>query len=127
MKWARIALFAAMVPALPSGCGTICNFAHSDPEIYGGVQNDVAVIMTPQTGGSSGGGQGMAIFAGLVVADVCCSAVADTLTLPLAIRLRQNKPTSEDASTDKGKPIAPPDASANAQLLSPIPLTPSTP
>jgi uncharacterized protein YceK len=102
MKRAWIAVLAAIAAVSPGGCGTIRNFAHGDPDIYGGVQKDVEFIQTPRTG--VGGGvsyQAGAVLAVLVVADVGLSLVADTLTLPLAIYMRQN----EHASDDKGVPV----------------------
>jgi uncharacterized protein YceK len=97
MKRAWIAVLSAIAAASLGGCGTICNFAHGDPDIYGGVQKDVQFIQAPHT--AVGGGvsfQKGPVFAALVTADVGLSLVADTLTLPLAIYLRQNEHVSDD-------------------------------
>jgi uncharacterized protein YceK len=86
-----LAVVAGAAVAL-SGCGTVLNLAGDDPYIYGGVQKDLAFIQTPRTEPLSGGcGKGGAAFVGLVLADVSLSAIADTLTLPLAVYLRQNE------------------------------------
>ncbi len=98
MKRAWIAALAAIAAVSPGGCGTICNFAHGDPDIYGGVQKDVELLQTPRT--ATGGGvsfnKGGPVFAVLLTGDVALSLVADTLTLPLAIYMRQNEHSSED-------------------------------
>jgi hypothetical protein len=93
--------FVATVAVLLSGCGTIYNFAGGDPDIYGGVQNDLGLVLTPGSLGASGAlgtsgttvgcGNGKVFLVGFVLADVALSAAADTLTLPLAVYLRQNE------------------------------------
>src|SRR5918911_112307 len=51
-----------------SGCGTILNLAGDDPDIYGGVQKDLAFTQTPRTSPLSGGcGKGGWGFVGLVL------------------------------------------------------------
>jgi uncharacterized protein YceK len=102
MKSVWMAVLAAIAAASLGGCGTIRNFAHGDPDIYGGVQKDVEFIQTPRT--AVGGGVSYPrgpFLAALVSADVGLSLVADTLTLPLAIYLRQN----EHTSADEGVPV----------------------
>jgi uncharacterized protein YceK len=72
MKRAWMAMLAAMAAVLLGGCGTICTFGGGDPDIYGGVQKDVAFIQTPRWnigGGGSGSGQAGILLAGLVMAD----------------------------------------------------------
>ncbi len=81
----------AALAALP-GCGTIVNFKSGDPEVYGGVRKDVELIEKPGNPNDvrpGDGGAGAIAFA-VVLADMAASGVADTLTLPLAIYLRQN-------------------------------------
>jgi uncharacterized protein YceK len=109
MKTVWIAVLAAMAAVSLGGCGTICNFAHGDPDIYGGVQKDVEIIQTPRTAGGGGVSynKGSPIFAVLVLADTGLSLVADTLTLPLAIYLRQNEHASDNEGVpmDGGNPV----------------------
>jgi hypothetical protein len=47
MKQTRVTVLGAVAAVLFSGCGTIANFAHGDPEVFGGVQNDVAFFLSP--------------------------------------------------------------------------------
>jgi uncharacterized protein YceK len=103
MKGMHAAVFAAAVAALLSGCGTVRNLASGDPDVYGGVQKDLELVQTPPPQGQRGGGAGLVLLMG---AEICCSAVADTLTLPLAVYMRQNKPDREDkpAPTGRDKP-----------------------
>ena len=35
MRRAWMAVLGTVAAVLPAGCGTICNFAHGDPDIYG--------------------------------------------------------------------------------------------
>jgi uncharacterized protein YceK len=105
MKTIRIAVFAVTAAFLMSGCGTICNLKSGDPDIYGGVKKDVAFIQTPPSDPNSttwGSGQAGAIFLAIIAAEMGLSLVADTLTLPLVVRMRQN----EQASDNKAQPPA---------------------
>jgi uncharacterized protein YceK len=73
-----------------SGCGTICNFASGDPEVpFGGVQKDLKYFQTPRSEGPSGETAAKAALI-LLPAELCLSFIADTLTMPLAICLRQD-------------------------------------
>ncbi len=102
MKRMWVAVLAAVAVVMPAGCGTICNFAHGDPDIYGGVQRDIEILQAPlfaNSGSSlhlSGGVQTAAIVAAICGGDVIVSFIADTLTLPLAIFMRH-----EDHSGDE--------------------------
>jgi uncharacterized protein YceK len=96
-------LMIAVTAALLSGCGTVCNFAGGDPEVYGGVQKDLAFVQSPRTSPPPVGvNRGGPVFLGLVVADVFLSAVTDTLTLPLAVYLRQNERHEAGATVPTG-------------------------
>src|SRR5215469_5715497 len=96
MQRARAAVFVAIAAVSLGGCGTILNFATGDPDIYGGVQKDINFMQTPRQNGSvvgstTGGGKypgGLVMF-GAVGADACLSLIADTLTLPIAVWMRQ--------------------------------------
>jgi uncharacterized protein YceK len=117
MATARVILIAAMATGFLGGCGTVCNFASGDPAVYGGVVKDLEVVRSPLNvspqSDSSSGGPALAVLAGVVCADIAVSAVADTLTLPLTIYLRQNDPpppASEDHRNinDPGQTAPPP-------------------
>jgi uncharacterized protein YceK len=98
MKRARRVVVLALSAALSGGCGTIMNLTSGDPEIYGGPRKDIEALQTPPSGptarcpqgnASEEEGKTEAFLAGFIVADIAVSAVADTLTLPLTIYLRQ--------------------------------------
>jgi uncharacterized protein YceK len=93
--------FAALTAVALVGCGTIRNLAGGDPDIYGGVRRDFRFIQTPQS--VSGVGVNPMTLALLAPADLCLSLVADTLTLPLAVYLRQNDPTGDSEGVPNGK------------------------
>src|SRR5262249_7527664 len=102
MKATPALVFVTIAAILLSGCGTVCNFATGDPEIYGGVQKDIAFIMTPPGPDqvprvNESPGKAAVFYVAVVFADACLSLVADTLTLPLAICLRQNDTTAQAA------------------------------
>jgi uncharacterized protein YceK len=69
-----------------SGCGTVANFASLKPKVYGGIEKDLAFIHHGWVP-SGGSGAGKAIlFVGLVTiygTELCCTALGDTVTLPL--------------------------------------------
>jgi uncharacterized protein YceK len=100
MKQTRLAAVLALAGVLLVGCGTIRNLASGDPDIYGGVQKDVAFIQTPPT--RQGVGVNPATLAVLMPVDLCLSFVGDTLTLPVAICLRQNASGDGQAVTGRG-------------------------
>ncbi|HEY7311087.1 MAG TPA: hypothetical protein VH643_17110 [Gemmataceae bacterium] len=100
MKTVGIAALAVTAAFLLSGCGTICNLASGDPDIYGGVKKDVTFIQTPNSGGVSG--QGGAVILLVLAAETGLSLVADTLTLPLVVRMRRTDPASEDKAQPTG-------------------------
>jgi uncharacterized protein YceK len=83
-------VLVALTAVALGGCGTIRNLASGDPDIYGGVQKDVQLIQTPQS--VKGVGVNPMTLALFAPADLCLSLAGDTLTLPLAIYLRQNDP-----------------------------------
>jgi uncharacterized protein YceK len=113
MKGTLIAVFVTIAAVLLSGCGTICNLATGDPEIYGGPQKDAEFLQNlhPAEGGGAAAGKGMAIVLLATVADVSLSVVGDTLTLPLAIYMRQHDHTDDDMNdpvVGTASPAAPP-------------------
>jgi uncharacterized protein YceK len=86
---AFLALLAIVSAGLVAGCGSICNYASGDPEVYGGPQFDIQCALTPTNNATDG--KGAAILAGLLCADVGLSFVFDTLTLPLTLYLRHRE------------------------------------
>jgi uncharacterized protein YceK len=97
MPRTRTVMFVALATVAMGGCGTIRNFAGGDPDIYGGVQKDIEFIETPRTA-KGGVGVNTMTLALFVPADLCLSFVADTLTLPVAICMRQNDHNGDDRS-----------------------------
>jgi uncharacterized protein YceK len=99
MKGVSAAAAVAVAALLSGGCGTVMNLASKDPQVFGGPQQDVTLLLTPtQRPEAKGGVQanaGVVAFA-LVLADLPLSLVGDTVTLPLAIYMRQNKPAKDD-------------------------------
>jgi uncharacterized protein YceK len=104
MKWVRVALLVAAVAIPSAGCGTVCNLAGGNPDNYGGVQRDLQFANdarakggllsgadnTPTArGGSSVGGEAALGALALYGADLSLSFIADTVTLPVVIYLRQ--------------------------------------
>jgi uncharacterized protein YceK len=110
MPKTRTALFVALAVVALVGCGTVRNLATGDPEIYGGVQKDVEIFQTPPAkSGILINPMTLALFTPV---DLCLSLVADTVTLPLAVWMRQNEHTADDrggvADTgDRGNPVGP--------------------
>jgi uncharacterized protein YceK len=117
MRQTWVAVLVALAGVSASGCGTIRNLASQDPEIYGGVQKDVAVIQTPPA--RSGVGISPTTVAMFMPVDLGLSAVGDTLTLPLAIWLRQNDRHGDDKSTvgtgTPQTPVQPPPQSSQSR------------
>jgi uncharacterized protein YceK len=114
MQRARAA-FVALAAFGLGGCGTVCNLATGDPDLYGGVQKDVQFIQTPRK--VSGIGVSPMTVAFLAPADLCLSLVADTLTLPLAVCLRQNHHPGDGAGvTDRGGKAAGPAGPAPGEV-----------
>ena len=86
-----------------SGCGTIANLETGKPELFGGVQKDVAFLETPRPQPQ---GIGIRNLGALVLfVDLPLSAVGDTLTIPLAIYEwhRGTGDTDRTGGTDEGK------------------------
>jgi uncharacterized protein YceK len=83
-----------VIPILMVGCGTVVNFVDGRPEVYGGVQKDIKFIETPPKSDDcvqhDANGPAAAVAVAFVFADVGVSAVADTLTLPLVVYMRQD-------------------------------------
>ncbi len=100
MKQMPRAAVVATAALLLSGCGTVCNFAggltHADPQVYGGVQLDLAVLgaiagvstvsdsapVDPRVG---------FIFLGILLVDPILSLAGDTLTLPITLYIEHQR------------------------------------
>jgi uncharacterized protein YceK len=113
MKGLPTAAVVALAVLSASGCGTVCNLASGDPQIYGGPQADIMMALTPAHGAGdtppSPAREGDATAEGfngswpflLVLADIPLSLVGDTMTLPLTVYLRQNKHPKPDRAADR--------------------------
>jgi uncharacterized protein YceK len=106
----RTVLFVALAFVALVGCGTVRNLATGDPEIYGGVQKDIEIIQTPPP--RSGVGINPMTLALFTPVDLCLSLVGDTLTLPLAVCMRQNDHSGDDkggaaGGGNQGAPVGP--------------------
>jgi hypothetical protein len=110
MNAARLALVAVAFAAIPmSGCGTFCNLASRDPELYGGVKKDFEFLAAAKPASSEGGDpRGLLIALGIWGADVACSFAADTLTIPVIRRWEAIRSRERESS----KVPLPPSASA---------------
>jgi uncharacterized protein YceK len=95
-----IALLATVLVGLTSGCGTVCNLASDNPQPYGGVTRDLDFLAKPGHLGRSNNGTGAALVLSLWGADVCVSAVCDTLTYPLFVLREGQKREAERAIFD---------------------------
>ena len=84
MSRTRAALAWAILAVLLNGCGTVSNFATGESKIYGGVREDFAFIQMPV----DGPGIPQLVLAIFAVDLTLCLAM-DTLTLPIALYLRQ--------------------------------------
>jgi len=79
---------AALAALFISGCGTFLNFYSGHPEPYGGIKKDIEIAATRrQTNNvacnpSDHGSMGLIVF---WLADLSCSGVADTVTLPFLL------------------------------------------
>jgi uncharacterized protein YceK len=86
------AVLALACAAGLSGCGTVVNLATFKPEVYGGVAKDVHFfdrLMFPNGNPPSASGEkGRIGLLAFCVAEMSCSAVGDTLTLPLVLLWR---------------------------------------
>jgi uncharacterized protein YceK len=119
MRALPTAAVVALAALCASGCGTILNLASGDPQIYGGPQADITIALTPNTAPgdppAAAWPEGSPIAEGisacwpflLLLADVPLSLVGDTVTLPLAISMRQNKhPRADPPALAGGVPAA---------------------
>jgi uncharacterized protein YceK len=100
MKAISIVALTVIASLMTSGCGTILNLRSGDPDVYGGVQKDWKFFMTPVFDGA--GCSGEVFFPLIVAADAGLSLIADTLTLPLVIRMRHEDQEKEDATNSAG-------------------------
>ncbi len=93
MKSRLLILVATLSMTALSGCGTIANFSTMKPKVYGGLAYDANHLRIPgpllpgnYSGASPTGGLiYVAVLMGVVPAEFCCTAVGDTLTLPITL------------------------------------------
>jgi uncharacterized protein YceK len=128
MRKIAFAACLAVGTLLLGGCGTLCNFGAavlpiSDdgkvyPEVYGGVQFDVAVLTSSRDTPISSGGdvKGIGIIAACLLADVPASFIGDTLTLPITLALHRSR--AEPNSPSRGNDATPVDPEMRARAPS---------
>jgi uncharacterized protein YceK len=87
-RTARTVVLAISALSL-TGCGTICNLASKDPQVYGGPAKDFEVVQYFHGCGGIGG-------AVVLVSDMCISLVGDTLTLPILLYRRERLSAREE-------------------------------
>src|SRR5262245_37240923 len=97
-KWvASVALALTTVPVV--GCGTVCNLLGKNPEPYGGVERDLTIA------GASGGtpvnlgsdARGALVLLGIGAAELTCTVVGDTVTLPVVHAMNRAAAKKEEA------------------------------
>ena len=81
---------AALAALCLSGCGTILNLASKDPEPYGGIKRDIELATTPRVSFTETNGKAAGGLMCFWLADLSCSAVADTLTFPFVLCREEN-------------------------------------
>ena len=105
-------LLAAVCASGLCGCGTTSNLNNTDgkPAIFGGVRRDLDMqLVTDYCENSEPGGLTLLATVPLMVlslVDLPLSAVCDTLTLPLTIRLALTKDSPPAPPPQKGAPAA---------------------
>ncbi len=112
-----------VVLACAGGCGTVLNLASRDPVIpFGGVQKDLEVLQTsgPAIHGDPPGGLGAAVLFACIPAELCLSLVGDSLTLPLALWMRNERDARDGTCSRTCDPAAAgkPDALSAADGIS---------
>lgn len=98
-----IVVVVALTVGSLSGCGTIFNFASGDPQVYGGVSNDLTFMGKPR---GSGGGKAALAFMIVMAAELPMTITADTLTAPLAAYIQKqhnSEPGSEGVVFGNGQ------------------------
>ncbi len=80
----------ALLPLAFGGCGTVANLASPTPEVYGGIRNDLEFDRVAWSS------EGLHIGPTTVLADLCWSAVADTLTCPFVYYLAWKRSTKSE-------------------------------
>jgi uncharacterized protein YceK len=100
--WALVAIVAVSL----TGCGTVANLGSGKSEIYGGVAKDIEFAATPR---DSGRGKGVVLILPFWLAELSCSAVADTLTIPIILSREAKKTRADEAL-----PAYPPQYAAGA-------------
>jgi hypothetical protein len=72
---------------LLSGCGTVANFASLKPKVYGGVARDMKYLDDGMAGMPRLGPKAVLVLVpvccAIVGTELCCTALGDTMTLPL--------------------------------------------
>jgi uncharacterized protein YceK len=95
-----------------SGCGTVLNLASPKPLIYGGLAQDMKFLENPPHWHNTDpkGAMVLAVVLAVVVpTEFCCTAVLDTLTLPITVAL-DNEASTEMAAHNTAS--VPPSAEA---------------
>jgi hypothetical protein len=110
MKVARYLAFVAVITSLMTGCGTVCNLASSNPQVYGGLDKDAE--LTREIQGRAIAPPVKLAVAVFVLPDFLASLAGDTLTLPLMLYLADR---NVEANADGGKAV--PDPKRPAQEL----------
>jgi uncharacterized protein YceK len=103
MKRTRSAAAVALAVAL-SGCGTVYNLAEGEPEVYGGALKDAQLFIAPAAREKEVAGRGAPLLPILALGDLPLSLVGDTLTLPLAVYLRQKDASDTPVPAGRGNP-----------------------
>jgi hypothetical protein len=135
MRSTSLALVVLAVSALASsGCGTVANFVSMKPKVYGGLAFDAAYFAEhpPRFNITHATSPYAVLLAlGIVPAELCCTAAADTVTLPLTMCLDRNwrAPKDEPVSLGLDCPVqySPNAAPPEALALVDVPSRPTTP
>jgi hypothetical protein len=97
-----------------SGCGTVCNLASGEPEVYGGVARDVEFATSSTKLDVGNCREFAAIVLGIWFADVLVSGAADTVTLPLVLTWDRRASRAAWPVSGKTEPDRPPQYSTGA-------------
>jgi hypothetical protein len=127
MKGAWVVL--AVTAFFLAGCGTVCNLASNEPEIYGGVAKDVEFASIPHFDVKEGSGGGAAVLLGLWLAEACLCGAGDTLTVPVVLyrqaRMERFSVPASGPETEVGQVgLSPPVQDTAGAEVAPPPLQP---
>src|SRR5258708_2127330 len=87
MPASRALVLLALAALWSGGCGTIRNLTSDDPHPGGGLEKDAEYFShwhapSSSTASGTGGAIGCAVALGILPAEMCATAVGDTLTAP---------------------------------------------